>query len=153
MEIVRTNTADFDTVKRITQSTIQQIYPHYYPAGVVKFFQEHHNDDSIMTDITGGKVFLMKDDGSYIGTVTIDGNEINRLFILPEYQSKGYGTALIEFAENKIFENYSETCLHASLPGKKFYLKKAYFEVEFRTKMVAFGDWICVDIMKKNRPL
>ena len=58
----------------------------------------------------------------------------------------------MEYAENKIFEYYPEIQLHASLPGKQLYIKRGYFEVEYRTKMVANDDWICVDIMKKNRP-
>lgn len=152
MEIVKAQIDDFEEVKRITQDTIKQIYPHYYPAGVVKFFQEHHSDNNIMTDIIHGKVYLIRDGMEYVGTVTIDGNEINRLFVLPKFQNKGYGTAIMEYAENKIFEYFPEIQLHASLPGKKLYKKRAYFEVEYRTKMVANDDWICIDIMKKDRP-
>ena len=152
MEIVKAQIDDFEEVKRITQDTIKQIYPHYYPAGVVNYFQEHHSDNNIMTDIIHGKVYLIKDGVEYVGTVTIDGNEINRLFVLPKFQNKGYGTAMMEYAENKIFEDYPEIQLHASLPGKKLYIKMAYFEAEYRTKMVANDDWICIDIMKKNRP-
>ena len=85
-----------------------------------------------------------------VGTVTIDGNEISRLFVLPQFQKRGYGTAIMEYAENRIFENYPEIQLHASLPGKKFYINRGYFEVEYRTKMVEYDDWICIDIMKKT---
>jgi len=151
MEIVKADSADFEQVKRITQDTIKQIYPHYYPTGVVAFFREHHSDNAIMTDIINEKVFIINNDIDCIGTVTIDGNEINRLFVLTQYQKQGYGTTLMEYAENRIFENYSEVQLHASLPGKKLYIKRGYFAVEYRTKMVAFDDWICVDIMKKIR--
>ncbi|MEA5011836.1 MAG: GNAT family N-acetyltransferase [Angelakisella sp.] len=152
MEIINAEPVDFKEVKRITQFTIMQIYPHYYPTGVVEFFREHHNDNNIMTDIINGKVYIFKDVVEYVGTVTIDGNEINRLFVLPKFQKKGYGTAIMDFAENKIFENYPEIQLHASLPGKKLYIKRAYFVVEYRTKMVTHDDWICIDIMEKYRP-
>lgn len=152
MEIVKATLDDFEDVKKITQNTIKQIYPHYYPASVVAFFLEHHSDNNIMADILQGKVYMLQDDGEYVGTVTIDGNEINRLFVLPEFQSKGYGTALMEFAENNIFENHAEIHLHASLPGKKLYIRRGYSEVEYRTINVANDDWLCIDIMKKNRP-
>ena len=49
---------DFLTVKTITQTTIQSVYPQYYPAGAVRFFAEHHSDDRIMKDILAGKVYL-----------------------------------------------------------------------------------------------
>lgn len=152
MEIIKAQINNFETVKNITQYTILQIYPHYYPAGVVEFFQEHHCDNYIMTDIIQGKVFIVRDEEENIGTVTLDGNEINRLFVLPKFQRKGYGTAVMEFAEKMIFESYPEILLHASLPGKKLYLKRDYIEVEYRTKAVSHGDWICIDIMKKIRP-
>jgi len=56
----------------------------------------------------------------------------------------------MDYAENRIFESYAENQKHASLPGKKLYLKRAYFEAEYRTKMLALEDWICIDIMKKS---
>ncbi len=152
MEIVKAKPNDFEEVKRITQDTIKQIYPHYYPTGVVEFFQEHHSDDIIMNDIIQAKVYLVNDNKENIGTVTIDGNEISRLFVLPEFQRKGYGTAIMQNIEKRIFENYPEIQLHASLPGKKLYINRGYFEVEYRTKMVTYDDWICIDIMKKARP-
>lgn len=152
MQIIKANVDDFEEVKRITQNTIKQIYPHYYPIGAVEFFQEHHSNDSIMRDIIQEKVYLVKNGQENIGTVTIDGNEINRFFVLPEFQRKGYGTAIMRNIEERIFEDYPEIQLHASLPGKKLYVKRGYFEVEYRTKMVAHDDWICIDIMKKTRP-
>ena len=61
MEIIKAEFYDFEEVKRITQDTIKQIYPHYYPTGVVEFFQEHHSDNNIIADIIHGKVYLIKD--------------------------------------------------------------------------------------------
>ena len=65
MEIIKAEIGTFDIIKRITQDTINQVYPHYYPAGVVTFFQEHHNDSNILTDIGQGKVFVVQDKDEY----------------------------------------------------------------------------------------
>lgn len=151
MEIIQAETGDFEVVKRITADTIRQIYPHYYPLGVVGFFLSHHSDANIMADLMRGDVYLAKDGTESVGTVTINGNEINRLFVLPQFQRKGYGAAMMDFAEDRIFASHAQVCLHASLPGKEFYLNRDYVMTEYRTKMVANDDWLCVDIMKKDR--
>ena len=96
MSIRQAQKSDFSIVKEITQTTIQTIYPNYYPPGAVAFFLQHHNDKSIADDIAKGIVFLCHDkNNSVVGTVTIRDNEIARLFVLPEYQGKGIGRLLI----------------------------------------------------------
>ena len=110
---------DFLTVKTITQTTIQSVYPQYYPAGAVRFFAEHHSDDRIMKDILAGKVYLLETESTCTGTVTISGNEINRLFVLPSYQGRGYGTKLMDYAEQVIRRESDTVILDASLPAKK----------------------------------
>jgi len=92
----------------------------------------------------------LQDRAEYIGTVTIDGNEINRLFVLPQFHKNGYGSKMMDFAEKEIFSKYSKIQLHASLPGKKFYIERGYSAVEYRTKKVCYDDWICIDIMEKR---
>lgn len=149
MEIRLATKNDFETVKCITHQTISEVYPHFYPSGVVDFFLEHHCEEKILQDIERSDTYLAVCDRQCVGTVTINENEINRLFVLPSYQGNGYGIALMDFAEEAIFERYSETELHASLPGKKMYLKRGYREKDYHCREVQNGDWICVDIMKK----
>ena len=86
MEIIQATTEHFRDVRRITRETITAIYPRYYPAGAVQFFLDHHSDERIQADIASGKVYLLCADGVAAGTVTVSGNEILRLFVLPEYQ-------------------------------------------------------------------
>ena len=84
MEIKKAAINDFETVKRITATTIKEIYPKYYPNGAVSFFLMHHNDNNILNDIENGYVYILSD----IGTVTIKENHINRLFVIPRHQGK-----------------------------------------------------------------
>ena len=99
MKIIQAIAGDFETVQQITQETIRAVYPRYYPAGAVDFFCRHHSDESIRGDIASGKVYLLFDEGKAAGTVTVSGNGINRLFVLPQCQHRGYGRALLDFAE------------------------------------------------------
>ncbi|MBR6045470.1 MAG: GNAT family N-acetyltransferase [Ruminococcus sp.] len=143
--------ADFDTVRSITQTTVSQIYPHYYPQGAVDFFLRHHSDESIASDIGSGCVFLCTDEnGSPAGTVTVRKNEILRLFVLPEHQGKGLGRELLDFAEALVSEQYDEMIIDASLSAKPIYLKRGYREAEYHTIPTGNGDFLCYDVMKKR---
>ena len=144
---------DFEVVKHITQTTIRTVYPKYYPQGAVDFFSAHHSDERIAFDIAGGFVYLLIDDGTPVGTVTIESNHINRLFVLPEHQHRGYGRFLMDFAEEKIFAQYDTVELDASFPAKKIYLKRGYVEMEYHVIDTANGDHLCYDVMKKECPL
>ena len=145
MEIKKAAINDFETVKRITTTTIKEIYPKYYPNGAVSFFLMHHNDNNILNDIENGYVYILSD----IGTVTIKENHINRLFVIPRHQGKGYGKQLMDFAENAILSQYSEIITDASLPAKGMYKKRGYIELNYNTIETENGDYLCYDEMKK----
>ena len=150
MKITAASEADFDTVKNITQQTIKAVYPHYYPKGAVDFFLAHHSDENIMRDIRNGDVFLLyTDNNEAAGTVTTEKNEINRLFVLPEYQGQGFGGALLRFSEERIAENYDRAELSVSLPAKAIYLKKGYAFKEYCAIKTENGDYLCFDNMEK----
>lgn len=141
---------DFDSVKDITQTTIWSVYPKYYPSGAVQFFSNHHSDDRIRADIVAGIVFLIEVDGTAIGTVTVADNEINRLFVLPDFQRKGYGRELMDFAEEIIRKKHDHIILDASLPAKQIYLKRGYVTAKHNMIETENGDYLCYDVMEKH---
>lgn len=145
--------ATFDTflfAKNITQETIDKVFPKYYPVGAVNFFKAHHSNESIRNDIKDGNVFLLFDNEKPIATVTIKENHINRLFVLEKYQRKGYGKALLDFAEKSISITYSEVILDASLPAKHIYLKRGYVDKEYHAIQTDNGDYLCYDVLVKS---
>lgn len=152
MSIRKAEMADFDIVKKITVDTINAIYPHYYPKGAVEFFLNHHNDENILSDIESGNVYLCIDEeGDAVGTVTLNENEIGRLFVLPEYQGNGYGRELLGFSEKAVMEEHNSIVLHASLPAKNIYLKRGFKITESHVLDAPYGDFLCYDLMVKNR--
>lgn len=142
---------NYADVKNITHTTIREIYVHYYPKGAVDFFLEHHNDRAIIRDIANKNVYLCYNDENLpVGTVTINGNEINRLFVLPAYQGLGFGSELMKFAEKIISKKYETISLSSSFPAKNIYIKYGYKPTEFHKIQCEGGDFLCYDIMKKH---
>lgn len=151
MSIRQAVSTDLETVKNISEATISEIYPHYYPPGAVEFFLEHHNETNILSDIGQNMVFLCLDAKEHIvGTVTIKNNEICRLFVLPQYQGNGYGKEMLGYAEKIVSREYTEIMLAASLPAKGLYLKRGYKDRDFHVIAAGNGDFLCYDVMKKS---
>ena len=141
---------DLEYVLKITRDTISEIYSHYYAEGVVDFFLEHHNRENVLSDIENGIVWLLEEDGCLAGTVTIKGNAVNRLFVLPQYQSHGYGSQLMDFAENKIADKFSCVHIDSSLAAKEMYLKRGYKEKKTCRILADNGDILIYDEMEKQ---
>ena len=151
MSIRQAVLADLSMVKNISEITISEIYPHYYPKGAVEFFLEHHSEENILGDIKKNRVFLCLDTlQNAIGTITVKDNEICRLFVLPAYQGKGFGTEMLDFAERIIFEQHPKVVLDVSLPAKQIYLKRGYKEIKFNIIATRNNDYLCYDVMEKK---
>lgn len=142
--------SNLESVLQITRDTISEIYSHYYSEGVVKFFLEHHSRENVLTDIENGIVWLLEENGCMVGTVTVKGNAVNRLFVLPEYQSRGYGSKLMDFAEAKISEEFSCVHIDSSLAAKEMYLKRGYKEKKTCRIPADNGDILIYDEMEKR---
>lgn len=116
--IIKAKENQLNIVREITQRTISEVYPKYYPVGAVDFFKEHHNDGNILKDIKNEIVFLLLDQEQYVRTVTIKNNEICRLFVLPEFQHHGYGRKNV----------YEGKTLNYKIIDKETYYRKSVFQ-------------------------
>lgn len=151
MSIKQAALSDLSLVKRITETTISEIYPHYYPQGAVEFFLSHHSESAIAEDIKRNRVFLCFKAGEIaVGTITIKENEIGRLFVLPEVQGRGYGTRMLDYAEELISRQYRKAVLAASLPAKRLYQKRGYKDADFHIIPVKNNDFLCYDVCVKT---
>ena len=137
-------------VQSIAYETINTIYPNYYPKGVVNFFLNHHCIENILQDIEKNNVYLLSENGYYFGTGSIDENYMGRVFILKEYQRKGYGSHLMDFLEEQIFSKYDSILLNSSLPAFNFYLKRGYMPFTYNEEMVENDCVLCYHTMIKK---
>ena len=150
MEIRIAEITEVETIRNLVTTTIHLIYPHYYPMSIVDFFIAHHNQEHIKEDISNRKVYVLEDKEAIIGTVTIHDAEIHRLFVSLDFQGKGYGGLLLDFAERMIASKHAVVHLDSSLPAKAIYLKRGYKEVSFHCIEAKNGDYLCYDLMQKR---
>lgn len=148
--IIRAAEKDLKTVLSITHTTISEIYSHYYAKGVVDFFLNHHSRENVLADIERGSVWLLISEDCPVGTVTIKENAVNRLFVLPEFQFRGFGSKLMEFAEAEIAENFRSVHIDSSLAAKEMYLKRGYKEKNCCRIVADNGDILVYDEMEKR---
>ena len=96
------------------------------------------------------EIYLVMAQENMIGTGSIQKNEICRLFILPEYQGRGYGSRLMNLLEERIFENYPKVHVDASFPAESMYLKRGYQIVSYEKIEAENGDFRCYHTMEKR---
>jgi len=151
MKIIQAEKNDLSIIQQIVYETIRLIYPNYYPLEVVDFFIDHHRGENILKDIEEEKVYLLvMGNGECIGTGTIVDNFINRVFILPKYQGKGYGTFLMDILEEYLSSYTDEIFVDASLPGIRMYQKRDYEVVEFIEEVVDNNRILFYPLMRKR---
>ncbi len=73
----------------------------------------------------GKRFYLLLDNGAK-GIVSVTGDVIGDLYVLPSEQSKGYGTKLLEFAENMCSSKTKLWVLSNNARAIKLYKKLGY---------------------------
>lgn len=141
---------DLQTVYKVVQHTIKTTYPKYYPAEVVDFFCEHHSKDAIAKDIENGYVSVLKIEENIVATGCFVDNHITRVYVLPEYQKKGYGTFIMKNIEASISEKYDKAYLDASLPAAALYEKLGFSTIKHERYPVENGVILAYEVMEKE---
>lgn len=141
---------DTKTVHEIVQHTVKSIYPNYYPAEVVGFFCNLHSKDAIKEDIEKKNVSVLAVDNKIVGTGSFLGNHITRVYVLPEYQGRGYGTLIVNRIEAEIAKKYEKAYLDASLPAVRLYEKLGYKSVKHERHPVSHNVALVYEVMVKQ---
>lgn len=81
---------------------------------------------NIITDIEAGNTYILTENEEIIGTGTKRENHITRVYVLPQYQKKSYGTFIMNRLEEMIKETYDDVKIDASLPACGLYSHLGY---------------------------
>ena len=122
--------ADLAAVKALVHQTITRCYPGHYGPEAVRFFIDYHSDEAILRDARKGRTIVLDKAGRILGTGTIVGAEIKRVFVNPVFQKQGWGRRIVQHLEETAARAGVETVkLDASLPSKAFYDRLGYVTV------------------------
>ena len=141
---------DMEQVYELVQETIKAVYPKYYLKEIVEMFCEYHSRENVLKDIEDLNTYILMENNEIVGTGTKKENHITRVYVLPKFQRKGYGTFIMNKLEELIKERYDYADIDASLPACRLYAHLGYQTVDH-------GIWECkngviqvYEIMKKQ---
>ena len=117
MEYRLAKTEDANEIYEIVQDTIKRVYPKYYLPEIVDMFCEFHDKENIGKDIEDGNTYVILENDKIMGTGTRKENHITRVYVLPDFQRKGYGTFIMNQLEAEIGKQYDRAEIDASLPA------------------------------------
>lgn len=150
MEFKMAKQENAEQVYELVQETIKAVYPKYYLPEIVEMFCEYHSHDNVLKDIKARNTYILLKGETLVGTGSIQENHITRVYVLPRFQGKGYGTYIMKQLEEQIRKNYDIVDIDASLPACRLYQRLGYATVDH-------GIWECkngviqvYEIMKKE---
>ncbi len=132
IRIERCAPSRLDAVLDITRETIRTSYAAHYPGEAIRYFLDYHSPVSVLDDIESAYTVVLNDSGRIIGTGTLRGTTVKRVFVLPEFQGRGLGEIIMCHLEDFARQaglRFLE--LHASLPAKRFYDSLEYRTLSF----------------------
>lgn len=115
-----------DAIYHVLHTTIETIYPKFYPQEVIDFFCHHHSKEHILEGIASGNMGVLRDGNVIIGTGCFHDNHITGVYVLPEYQKQGCGSQIIQRLEAEIMKSHNTVVLDASLAAVCLYEHKGY---------------------------
>jgi len=122
---------DIEPVYSLIVDTLDKSYAGVYPEEAIDFFKEYHNKDNILHDCDKGYTIVIEYYGRIVGTGTLTGTNIRRVFVDSNFQRHGLGLVITKELERKAFEQGIKVVdLSASLVAKKFYDRLGYNTVE-----------------------
>jgi GNAT superfamily N-acetyltransferase len=123
--------ADLAALKSLVHKTIAMCYPSHYCREAVRFFVNYHDEEAILRDAEKGHTIVLDKAGRILGTGTVVGDEIKRVFVDPTFQRQGFGRRIVQHLEEAAALQGAKTVkLDASLPSKAFYDRLGYATVE-----------------------
>jgi citrate lyase synthetase len=119
--------ADAGQVFRLLQDTIEASYRGVYTEEGIKLFKDYHSLENIKTDAAAGYAVVAENNGEIIGTGTLTGSNVRRVYISPHNQHRGIGKLIAAELERKAAEeNISTLDLSASPVSKRFWESVGY---------------------------
>jgi GNAT superfamily N-acetyltransferase len=123
--------ADLDGVKKLINKTIDVCYNGFYLEEVMNYFDMYNWDGNILKAARDGYIVVVETQGKIVGTGSVIGNVILRVFVDPGYQKQGLGRIIMNELESRAETNGVNILqLRALANARKFYESLGYSTVD-----------------------
>lgn len=136
---IRPATADdCAAISKIVVRTVQETNTKDYPPQVIAEVTANFSPERVAERLSGREVFVATERGMIVGTASLDGTTVRSVFVLPEFQKRGVGRALLDHIEDMARRRgIARLDVPASVSAEGFYqrigytaLRDAYYGVE-----------------------
>jgi GNAT superfamily N-acetyltransferase len=118
---------DLAAVHELVVSTIAVSYRPDYTPEVVEFFKSIHPPETILSDAENGYTVVAAEDGEIVGTGTLLGTNVRRVFIDPARQHQGIGSLIYNELEKRACEKGLDILdLSSALGARTFWERHGY---------------------------
>ena len=113
---------DLPSLRGLIRNTIDVSYHGVYPPQAIDFFKEYHSEKSILDDAAAGYTLVAECGGQMVGTGTLLGTNVRRVFTSSQHQHRGIGRAIAQKLEKKAQKGQSAAIeLDASMVSRRFW--------------------------------
>ena len=102
MRVVSAKKGDIAEISICRIKSIEKVNSNCYSEGALKELMEDHTEDKILQEFDSCEIYCLKKKGRIVGTVSLEGNKIDGLYVCPQYVGRGYGRKLLNFIERRI---------------------------------------------------
>ena len=122
IQINQFNENDLAIVQGLIYHTLDISYCGVYPIEAIEFFKEYHSRENILDNAKTGYTVVAELKSEVLGTGTLYGTNVRRVFVSPIHQHKGIGKLLVRELEKKASINKLTTLdLEASPVSRNFW--------------------------------
>lgn len=127
IEIHEASEADYPEIQRLIHATVDVCYPAIYAPEIIRFYHQYHSLNEIKRRASEGVFLILRHDGLMKATGFLTGEEMGGLYVHPDYQRQGLGTAIIrQLLEIAVKQNLSRIWLDATPYAKPLYEKLGF---------------------------
>ncbi|MBT3314252.1 MAG: GNAT family N-acetyltransferase [Anaerolineae bacterium] len=129
MKIRLYSPADFDTVTKLWRSAREIAFPEFQRTKGYSFEEDCAYFKNML--LKENDVYVTELDGIAVAFMAIKGDFIDQLYISPDHQRKGIGTALIAHARILSPEKLWLYTFQSNLNGRAFYERNGFIATKF----------------------
>ena len=120
---------DFDAATRLWRAARERTFPEFMRNHPHTFEEDCDYFRNVV--MTNNDVWVMNIDGRVAGFLAIAGDFVDQLYIHPDFQRRGLGKELLDFAKERSPEHVWLYTLQVNANGRAFYEKNGFVAVRF----------------------